>query len=126
MELDIPVYMIFDTDSDCSQGDIESNQKTNTILRRIMGEEDIEDPFAEKVEKTYASLNPNMTKVIKNIIGDENYNQIMDELRDKYQFSTYSDCRKNAIIMKEFLEKSYERNLRIPILEKIIQKIYEL
>ena len=126
MELDIPVYMIFDTDSDCSQRDIESNKKTNTTLRRIMGEEDIEDPFAEKVEKTYASLDPKMTKILKNTIGEEHYRQIMDELKEKYQFNKDKDCRKNAIIMKEFLEKSYERNLRIHILEMIIQKIYEL
>lgn len=50
----------------------------------------------------------------------------MDELKEKYQFNKDKDCRKNAIIMKEFLEKSYERNLRIHILEMIIQKIYEL
>lgn len=73
MELEIPVYIIFDTDSDCSQRDIESNQKTNTTLRRIMGEEDIEDPFAEKIEKTYASLDPKMTKILKDTIGEEHY-----------------------------------------------------
>jgi len=67
-----------------------------------------------------------MTKVIKNAIGDTLYTQIMEELKKEYGFTKDRDCRKNYIVMTQFIQKIHDAGKNIPELEKIIQKIYEL
>ncbi len=125
-DLGIPVYLIFDIDSDCSPTDLESHKKVNTILKKIMGETDLNEPLEEKIEKSYVSLDPSMTKSIKKTIGDPFYTQIMDELKEKYGFNKDKDCRKNFVVMSQFIQKVYDAGKVIPELEEIIQKIYDL
>ena len=125
-DLGIPVYLIFDTDSDCSLTDLDSQKKVNTILKRIMGETDLTEPLAMKIEKSYASLDPNMTKAIKSHVGDALYTQVMQELKIEYEFKEDKDCRKNYIVMTQFIQKVYDSGKNIPELEEIIQKIYNL
>ena len=120
-DLGIPIYLIFDTDSD-----LNSNKKINTVLKKIMGETDLTKPLEMKIENNYASLNPSMTKVIKNAVGDGLYTHIMDELKEQYGFQKDKDCRKNYIVMTQFIQKVYDSGKSIPELEKIIQKIYDL
>ncbi len=122
-DLGIPVYLIFDTDR---SKDLEVNEKTNKILKEIMGESDLDNLFDTKIEGNYASLDPNMTKLIKNTVGDDLYTQIMDELKEEYEFKKDKDCRKNYIVMTQFIQKVYESGKNIPELEEIIQKIYDL
>ena len=124
--LGIPVYLIFDTDSDCSPTDFDSHKKVNTILKRIMGETELSEPLEMKIERSYASLDPNMTKAIKNAVGDTLYTQIMDDLKEEYEFKKDKDCRKNFIVMTQFIQKVYDDGKNIPELEEIIQKIYDL
>ena len=50
----------------------------------------------------------------------------MEELRAEYEFNKIKDCRKNYIVMEQFIQKVYEAGKSIPILEELIQKIYEL
>jgi len=64
-DLGIPTYLIFDTDSNCKPTDLDSNKKINTILKEIMGESGLSDPFEKQIENNYASLNPNMTILIR-------------------------------------------------------------
>ncbi len=125
-DLEIPVYLIFDTDSDCKPESRGKNEKTNKILKEIMGETDFDNLFDTRIEGTYASLDPNMTKAIKNAIGDTLYTQIMDELKEEYGFKKDKDCRKNYIVMTQFIQKVYDAGKNIPELEEIIQKIYDL
>ena len=125
-DLGIPVYLIFDTDSDCSPSDRNSHKKVNTILKKIMGESDLTEPLKLKIERSYASLNPSMTKVIKNVIGNTFYIQIMDDLKEEYGFKKDKDCKKNYIVMTQFIQKVYDAGKNIPELEEIIQKIYDL
>ena len=93
----IPVYLIFDTDSDCKPSDLNSNKKINTVLKKIMEETDLTKPLEMKIENNYASLNPSMTKVIKNAVGDALYTHIMDELKSNM------DSRKIKIVGKIIL-----------------------
>ncbi len=125
-DLGIPVYLIFDTDSDSKLSDLNSNKKVNTILKKIMGETDLTEPVGLKIERNYASLNPSMTRVIKNAIGDPLYTQIMDELKEEYGFKKDKDCRKNFVVMSKFIQNVYNAGKVIPELEEIIQKIYDL
>ncbi len=125
-DLGIPVYLIFDTDSDCKPESRGKNEKTNKILKEIMGETDFDNLFDTGIEGTYASLDPNITKLIKNAVGDALYTQIMDELKEEYGFKEDQDCRKNYIVMTQFIQKVYDAGKNIPELEEIIQKIYDL
>ncbi len=124
-DLGIPVYLIFDTDSDKSSK-IDENKKINTVLMKIMGEPVISNPMEMKIQNSYASLDPNMTDLIKKAVGDDLYTQIMDDLRIEYEFPKYKDCRKNYIVMTDFIKKVYNSGKSIPELEEIIKKIYNL
>lgn len=125
-DLGIPVYLIFDTDSDCSPTDLNSHKKVNIILKKIMGEANLTEPLELKIERNYASLNPSMTKVIKSAIGDVLYTQIMDEVKEEYGFKKDKDCRKNYIVMTQFIQMVYDSGKQITELEEIIQNIYDL
>ncbi len=125
-ELDIPTYVIFDTDSDKKGNDLESHKKCNVALRKIMGDSDIQDPIKQKIETDWASLNPNLTSIIKNSIEEDYYDQEMNVLKELYQFPNIKNCRKNYKVMEDFVRKCYEDGKSIPILESIIQHIYEL
>lgn len=125
-ELDIPTYVIFDTDSDKEGDDLESHKKCNISLRKIMGDDDIQDPVEQKIETNWASLDPNLTFIIKDSTEEDYYNQEMNNLKEFYQFPSIKDCRKNYKVMEDFIRKCYEDGKSIPILESIIQHIYNL
>ncbi|MFX1591977.1 MAG: ATP-dependent endonuclease [Promethearchaeota archaeon] len=125
-ELEIPTYIIFDTDSDKKGDDLESHKKCNIALRKIMGDVDIQDSIEQKIETHWASLDPNLTFIIKNSIEEDYYNQEMNSLKEFYQFHSIKDCRKNYKVMQDFVRKCYEDGKSIPILESIIQQIYNL
>jgi len=125
-ELDIPTYVIFDTDSDKKGEDLESHKKCNIALRKIMGDDDIQDPVEQKIETNWASLDPNLTFIIKDSLEQEYYNQEMNILKELYQFHSIEECRKNYKVMEDFIRKCYEAGKSIPILESIIQQIYNL
>lgn len=125
-DLGIPIYLIFDTDSDCSPSELNSHKNVNTILKKIMGETDPIKPLELKIERSYASLKPSMTRVIKNAIGEPLYTHIMDDLKEEYGFKKDRDCRKNFIVMTQFIQYVYDVGKEIPELEEIIQKIYDL
>lgn len=67
-----------------------------------------------------------MTKVIKSAIGDVLYTQIMDEVKEEYGFKKDKDCRKNYIVMTQFIQMVYDSGKQITELEEIIQNIYDL
>ena len=123
--LGIPVYMIFDTDSD-KPSKIDENKKINTVLMKIMGETTISNPMEMIIQNNYALLDPNMTDFIKNAVGDSLYTQIMAELKIEYEFPIEKDCRKNYNVMTDFIKKVYKAGKSIPELEEIIEKIYNL
>jgi len=124
-DLGIPVYLIFDTDSD-KLSKIEENKKINTVLMKIMGETAISNPMEMKIQNKFALVDPNMTDLIKRAVGDDLYTQIMDELKIKYEFPKNKDCMKNYIVMTDFIKKVYNSGKSIPELEEIIEKIYNL
>jgi len=125
-EMDIPTYIIFDTDSNKKGNDLENHKKCNIVLRRIMGDDDIQDPVKQKIETNWSSLDPNLTSIIRNSMEKEYYDQEMKVLKELYQFPKIENCRKNYKVMEDFIKKCYEDGKSIPILESIIQHINEL
>ncbi|MHA1439757.1 MAG: ATP-dependent nuclease [Promethearchaeota archaeon] len=124
-DLSIPIFIIFDTDSDKRGEDLKSHKKINIVLRKIMDDNDIKNPFAQKIERNWASLNPNMTKLIKGVIGNDFYDAEMKNLKESYGFTRVKNCKKNYKVMEDFIRKCYEGGKKIQILEKIIQNIYD-
>ena len=124
--LEIPIYIIFDTDSDKSGDESTKNEKINIALRKIMEDTSVTDAFEQKVEKTWACLDPNLTSFLKAELEEDFYNREMNKLREFYEFPKIKDCKKNVTIMKEFLEISYKEGKNIPIFEQIIQNIHDL
>ena len=125
-ELDIPTYVIFDTDSDKMGDDLENHRKCNIALRKILGDENIQNPFEQKIEADYAILDPNLTTIIRNSIEENYYNEELNNLKKYYQYPSIKDCRKNYKVMEDFIGKCYEDGKSIPILESIIHHIYNL
>lgn len=91
-----------------------------------MGDDNIQDPAEQKIETNWTALDPNLTSIIKNSIEENYYNQEMNVLKELYQFLRIKNCRKNYKVMEDFIRKCYEDGKSIPILESIIQHIYEL
>ena len=124
--LDIPTYVLFDTDSDKSGKKLEDNKKTNKVLREIMGDTDIVNPLEQKIERNWASLGPNLTSVIKTSLGEDYYISEMRKLKEYYQFDKIKDCKKNYKVLEDFIKICYQNDKRLPDLEEIIQRIRDL
>ncbi|MFX1477959.1 MAG: ATP-dependent endonuclease [Promethearchaeota archaeon] len=125
-ELDIPTYVIFDTDSDKRNDDLESHKKCNIALRKIMGDDDIQSPFEQKIEVNWASLDPKLTSIIRDSLEEGYYIREMSNIKEFYQFPHIKDCRKNYKVMEDFIRKCYEDGKSFPILESVIHQIYNL
>ena len=126
-ELGIPTYLIFDTDSDKKdKKELENHRKCNIVLRKIMGDDKIKEPFDQRINANWAALNPNLTFIIKNSIEDDYYNQEMTKLRDLYGFPSIKDCKKNYKVIEDFITICYKDEKKIPVLEQIIKHLNNL
>ncbi|MHA1315078.1 MAG: ATP-dependent nuclease [Candidatus Helarchaeota archaeon] len=126
-KFDIPTYVIFDTDSDKPKDEeIENNMKWNTVLRKIMGDQDVQDAFQQRIDDRWASLDPNMSKVLKNLVGTEFYDETIKRLKSEYSILRNKDFIKNYRIMKRFIKECHSQGKDLSVLKTIIEKILAL
>ncbi|MHA1285276.1 MAG: ATP-dependent nuclease [Promethearchaeota archaeon] len=125
-EFGFPIYLIFDTDSD-KVGDKRRNQeKLNKELIKMVTGKESNSVFSQIINNKFASIDPNMTKAIKNEIGDRLYKTIIKELKRKFNINRKKKILRNTEIMYDFIKKVYENAQRLAFLEEIIDKILNL
>ena len=109
-QLGIPTYVIWDNDRKNEQ-DKSSEIKNNKILLKLFGQEETDYP--SHVETNHAVIEGTLETMLKNEIGEELYETMMNINMIKYDLKR-SDALKNPTVLKTMLEDLKKSNGIIP------------
>jgi len=122
--LDIPTYFIFDADSRCADKGKKGQEAKNRNHRylRLAGVP-IEDFPETGVHDTWAVFKEDLEGILREALGNEVYNQILDVVASELGYEDRARACKNLEGASRFIELIYEKGHRIQILENIVQMI---
>ncbi len=113
----IPIYVIWDSDKGKSDPQVEYNR----ILLRFF-DQDIED-YPARIEKDFACFKKDMTTVIKEEIGQDLYNKIMEKIAKDYGYQKITQARKNPLVVEELIKRARAKGKECQTLISIVEKI---
>ncbi len=123
--LSIPIYVIWDSDeSKGNEKERENHIKQNHTLLRFFNQ-DIED-YPARVEENFACFKKNMTTVLKEEIGQDLYNRIIEEIAKDYGYQKITQARKNPLVIEEFIKRARVEGKECKTLIAIVKKILKL
>ena len=118
--LNIPIYLIWDSD----YGNSETNLEDNHRLLRIFNQT-VED-WPEKIANRFACFKTTLAKVLCAEIGDELFDQRLNSLCQDLAISKKKDAKKNPKIIEEIIKEAASQGKSSKTLEEIISKIVSL
>lgn len=122
-QLDIPTYVIWDNDRQ-NEKDKASEIKNNKILLKLFEQEEMDYP--SHVENDHACIDGTLETMLKNEIGEELYEIMMDINMTEYDLKR-SYALKNPTVLKTMLEDLEKSNGTIPTtLRQILENIQHL
>lgn len=116
----IPIYVIWDSDEGKSDPQIQYN---HTLLRFF--DQNIED-YPARIEKNFSCFKKDMTSVLKEEIGQDLYNRIMEEIAKNYGYQKITQARKNPLVVEELIRRARVKGKECQTLISIVEKIREL
>lgn len=119
-ELKIPTYIIWDGDKEKKDSKSDDNKR----LLRLLNEDDIDWPNCVEIE--YACFENNISDSLKQELGEDDYNIILNRCKEEFCMNENRDALKNPIIIQRLIQLSKEKNLQSRTLEKIIENIINL
>lgn len=124
--LEIPVYVLFDGDShNKGKGNDErSTIKTNHRLLKLLNGQVVDFPDDVVTDK-YSIFGGKLEKYLINTLGEEKYREIIDIIKTELGYSEDREC-KNSEGMARIVEIAYQKGLKLPMLEAIVEKITSL
>jgi predicted ATP-dependent endonuclease of OLD family len=122
--LGIPVYVIWDSDKGAR--DAAAQRKANEALLRLLGATEPYEHWPERVEKHFACFRENLNTKLKADLGQDLFDELLSECRDKYQLGSMEQAEKNPMVIAEIISKAYERGRQASTLEKILACILDL
>jgi len=117
-ELGIPTYMVFDCDKNNKE------DRTNKLLLKLCGCPEEELPKTT-VKDNMACFEDNLETILKAEIGEELYNQLLEQYTHEFGYSTKRGEGKPLVISK-IVEEVYKRGKKIETLENIVNSIVAL
>lgn len=124
LQLGIPAFVIFDSDSDCKPDKKEKNIRDNKCLLKLLSEE-IPDylPTANIFNKKYVMWSPNITKTTKAEYGEVEWASLQEKIREENNL--ISEIKeKNTMLISKTLEEVYASR-KIPSLTSALTAIEE-
>jgi putative ATP-dependent endonuclease of the OLD family len=120
----IPIYTIWDGD-DCEKGRREEhNPIVNRKLLELNGYAQVDFPNTI-IENGFSCFKNTLTATIEEEIGQDDYKEIMEEIKRENGIQQDYDVRKNPIILSELFRKASGRNKTCSSLNNIIDKIQQ-
>lgn len=135
MSFDIPTYLVWDGDSHLGQTegicekcghdlDSKAEPNENQRLLRLLGLEIADWP--DHIQEHSACFKTKLEKVMKEEVGADLFNQLLNESKTKYAISKTKDAIKRSSVLAEVLTKAREQGHKCKSLEAIIAAIVEL
>lgn len=124
-QLEIPTYVIWD----CDEGRPNANdhKKHNRAIQRFLGlmEDAIED-FPFRVESDYACFNTTLEPIIRDELGDDDFDIALGNAVTKYGLPSSVDPLKSPAVMEALLLELRQKGKQSPTLDTIIGQIMRL
>jgi predicted ATP-dependent endonuclease of OLD family len=124
----IPVYFIFDADSHLvgkGQKEVEARNRNHRYLR--IADSTVIDFPDTQVHENWAVFKQNLEAIFKEALGEDEFLAIQNEVASELGYNDHPErVSKNIEGAACLIERVYEKNKRIPILEQIINKITQL
>lgn len=118
-KLGIPIYMAWDCDKDKH-----ANPDENRRILRFFNEK--EEDYPSRVTDKYACFENNLHHTLKQEIGADIFDDLLDELKTKYDYSRKSQAMKNPRVMYDLLRNAKESGRECKTLVDIVEKIITL
>lgn len=136
-KLGIATYTIWDSDKNdnnkksTTKGKIDSNTECNKRLLRCVGrpteKEWNEEEWLNTCQADFACFKTNLTKTLRDEIGEEIYDSTLDEIKNKYGMERRQDAQKNKVVLSEVLKEIEEKYSVVPKgLINIVNAIFRL
>lgn len=124
--LEIPVYVLFDGDShNKGKGNSErSTIETNHRLLKLLNGQVVDFP-EDVVTDKYSIFGDKLEIYLTTTLGEENYREIIEIIKTELGYSEDREC-KNSEGMARIVEIAYQKGLKLPMLEAIVEKITSL
>jgi len=122
--LGVPAFVVWDCDK--KNGEIKG-APTNRALQKLMGRpaDSIADALST-ISDTYACFETKLETVIKNEIGGELYQRLLDEVKNTYGILRNNGAEKAPFAMRRLLERANAEGKTSATLRKIVDAILAL
>ncbi|HRT69846.1 MAG TPA: ATP-dependent endonuclease [Acidobacteriota bacterium] len=115
--LDIPVYVIWDSD----YGESGANPEDNRKLLRILGETEEDWPCA--VKDSHACFKTELETTLEEEIGKELFDRLIEEAKGQYGITKKKDALKNPVVLQYVVEKASFDGKTSTTLSDIVSRI---
>jgi len=121
--LGIPTFTLFDSDNNHKGDELKAAKRDNSCLLSLTGHNDQAPLSATFIKTNVAMLSPNITVVVKDEFGSQEWEKLDLEVRQ--QFDLRDGVKgKNAYLIAHTLETAYSKKGTSAILEKITAAIH--
>jgi len=121
-ELGIRTYIVFDCDR--SKGG-NGKPETNKLLLKLCGHTEEEFPKTS-VRKNMACFEENLPATLREEIGDQLYDQLLDKCSFELGYSPPKEGEKNPLVISKIIEEAYKGGRRAMTLEDMVKTIVAL
>lgn len=124
--LGIPTCFVFDADRRLTGQARDNAIARNRRYQFLAGvEAPVEFPDSV-VHETWAVHGDDLEATVRDAIGEQNFNDVRSAVAEELGYDRERDVLKNVEGSARAIEICYERGLRVPILEDIVERITEL
>ena len=117
--LEIPFYAVWDSD----EGNRDPHIEVNHRLLRLLGK-DVED-YPAKIDSEYACFQHTLGDCMRDEIGNEEFESLLQECKVEFQFAKHRDAQKNPAVMEAILARASEQGRSCSSLVSIVEKIIQ-
>jgi hypothetical protein len=115
----IPVYLVWDSDSNAKK-DLEDHKRRNRYLLRLLGFS--EQDYPSGVVSTHACFDGDLSSVLKQEIGEKVLQDSLASFKTEFGMDT-DQALKNPVFYELLLDNTHKAQRTSPTLEEIVDKV---
>ncbi len=119
-QLDIPTYIIWDCDKENDKRQPEENRRLLRLLDASM------EDYPNTITDTYACFKTTMTKTLKEEIGEDIFNDVLESCCIDFSYSKQHYAMKNPIVAGQVAKSAKEKGQTSQSLEEIVSRIIRM
>ena len=104
----LPIYLIFDSDSNCKKDEKEKNVDYNMSIQKFAGISEPSEFPETSIHRLCAIFDPNLTKVLPRLFPDNSFERHREEAADELGWDRPSDISKNPNALRAIVHRLYK------------------